>query len=179
MKHLLLLAAVVLWTGLGFLIKRWPQNISKTFSQHAAAQRESILYYAVLFSIVLPLMALYVVNWLIPTFNLSWTFTVFIWLAIVTQFVVVLIPETKGWRYFTHRFLAFWGAFFLLPTLYFLAANQGVSIAGRYASGVSLVIMTGIFATLVASKAEHQYFLILQGSFFALYFISLLTVTYT
>ena len=178
MKHLLLLATVILWSGLGFLIKRWPQNISKTFSQHAAAQRESIFYYAILFCIVLPLTALYVVNWLIPTFHLSWTFTVFIWLAIITQFIVVLIPETKGWRYSTHRFLAFWGALFLLPTLYLLTANQGVSIAGRYTSATSLAIMIAIFATLVINKAEHKYFLILQGSFFALYFVALLAVTY-
>ena|GEM_PF-5452748 len=45
MKYLLLVAVLLLFAGLAFLAMRWPQNVSKTFSQHAAAQKASSIYY--------------------------------------------------------------------------------------------------------------------------------------
>lgn len=78
------------------------------------------------------------------------------------------IPETTGWRWHTHRILAFFGAFFLMPTLYILAFTPFVPLLGRYASGICLTIMAGIFVTLVSHKAEHKYFLVLQASFFSM-----------
>src|SRR3989338_646055 len=64
-RHFILAAMILLIVGLIFLVICWPQNHSKTFSQHAAAHNTSTVYYILLFTAVIPLLSVFFFGWFI------------------------------------------------------------------------------------------------------------------
>ena len=62
-KHLILLVTLITVIGLSIVLKVWPDGINRTFSQHVARHKASIIYYILLFSIILPLLLLYIFKW--------------------------------------------------------------------------------------------------------------------
>ena len=155
-KPLGLIAIVILWFGLGFLVARWPKGLHATFSQHAAASRITELYYVGLFAITLPMLMAFFVGWFAPVFRLSSIFLVLIWGSVLAQFVVTLIPETGGWKTQWHRVLSFGSAGLLVPALAMVTAASRVSVGARLASCVCLLAMLEIIAVMVLSKAQHR-----------------------
>jgi hypothetical protein len=177
-KPLGALAVLVLIVGLLFLVLRWPQGTHKTFSQHAAAQRRTVLYYMVLFTVALPLLLLFFVDWFAPAFRLSPWFLAFIVASAALQYAVTIIPETGGWRTTVHRFLTFWSALFLLPPLLFVLFSHAVGPAGRWVALLGLLVMAGIMGVFAFSRGNHRYVLFLQAGYYAAFFTVVLFATY-
>lgn len=177
-KYFGLLASLILLGGLLFIIWRWPQSKDLTFSQHVATQKNAILYYVFLFSIVLPLLLLFFINWFIPTFKLPALFAICISISSATQFACTLIPETEGWRTKYHRMLAGISALFLLPPLLLLITLDNLTILGRCLAFTGLLTMLSIIYVLVRGKGEHEYLLLLQSGYFTAFFIPILCISY-
>lgn len=178
-KHFGLLSAALLTPGLLFVVLRWPQGKHRTFSQHIATSKTAIIYYVLLFSIVLPLLVLFFLKWFIPYFRFSSIFTVSIIVAALLQFLCTLIPEVGGWKSTIHRALAFLSADLLLIPVLLVTISPFVSTLARATSLLSFAVMASIALLLIRSKAEHKYLLILQSGFFAMFFITVLTTTYS
>jgi hypothetical protein len=183
MEHLLLLSIVLLIIGLFFLVYRWPQGHSKTFSQHAAAQRLTIYYYAGLFVVILPLLTLFFYDYFIPKYQLSLLFSFAIFLAITTQLVAAIIPEIGGWRSRLHRLAAGWSAFGLFLAVADIMYELPLSLPLYIFGSVTLLVMLYCSAltlksTLSRKLFEHRYFLWLQVMYYTLFFGMILLVTY-
>lgn len=71
------IAVAISAAALAVLVRVWPQGTHKTFSQHAAAHRQAIVYYVVLFSVVLPLLLLFFLGWFVPALHVSRWFDVY------------------------------------------------------------------------------------------------------
>ncbi len=82
--------------GLGFLVFKWPQGKHMTFSQHAAAQKVSIFYYFFLMCFITPFYVIFFLWWLVPTFNLSSWFSIFVLSSLFFQILCTLVPELPG-----------------------------------------------------------------------------------
>lgn len=183
MEHLLLLSTILLIVGLSFLVYRWPQGHSKTFSQHAAAQTITIRYYIALFVLVTPLLALFFYGYFIPKYQLGLFFSLAIFLAIAAQLVAAFIPEVGGWKSRLHRQAAGWSAFglFLAITgiMYELPLSFPLYIFGAFTMLVMLSFSSlTLKATLMRKLFEHRYFLWLQTIYYTLFFVMILLVTY-
>lgn len=178
LKPLGALSVFILTIGLLLVVRFWSQGLSKTFSQHVATSKKGIVYYTLLFTIVLPLLLVFFIGWFVPTFQLSSWFTVFLVVATTTQYLCTLIPETGGIRSQYHRFLAGLSALALIPVVTMLMTASTVSVFNRTVASVSLLCMVGIIAILVAKRAEHKYFLLLQSLYFAAFFVTVLSMTY-
>lgn len=178
-KNLIVLVSCVVVAGLSLVLKLWPYGINRTFSQHVARHKTAIEYYIMLFLIILPLLLLYVFKWFIPTFHPTPWFGFLIILAAISHFACTLVPETGGKMSTIHRFLAFLSALCLLPTAGIIAFTPTISSIGRVVAAIATIVMLGEFLLLLKNSAEHQYLLIIQASYFALFFATLLTVTYT
>lgn len=182
-KNLILLVSLITVSGLLVILKVWPYGMDRTFSQHVARHRASIIYYILLFSIILPLLLSYIFNWFIPTFNPPAIFGFLLILASVSQYGCVLVPETGGRKTFIHQMLAFLAADCLLPATFLIAMTSAVSPAGRIVAMISSLFMATIIAIFVKAytknKGQHKYLLVIQASYFALFFITLLVATYT
>lgn len=177
-KHLGLLAALVLFCGLGYVARTWPQGLHRTFSQHIATSRRAIVFYVALFVAVLPLLLLSFLGWFGPTFHLSAWFSGLIIAASATQFLCTVIPETTGWKRETHRALAFLSASCLLPIMAIILID-GVAVGCVELLGfISLAFMVATMAILGYHKAEHKFLLLFQAGYFAAFFATVLAVTY-
>jgi len=177
-KYFGLLAFLILLCGLVFIVWRWPQGKHLTFSQHVATHQHTIFYYILLFSITLPLLLLFFLKWFVPTFQLSNWFSVFIIASSITQYTCTLIPEVRGWKAKYHRRLAGISALCLLPPLILLLASDSVTIIGKLLTLIDLIVMTAIIYAVIRGKGKHDYFLILQSSYFAAFFIPILFISY-
>ena len=184
MEHLLLLSVILLVIGLGFLVYQWPQGHSKTFSQHAAAQRTSIYYYAGLFVAVTPLLALFFYSYFIPRFDLGALFSFAILLAISAQLAAAFIPEVGGWKSRVHRQTAGWSAFGLFLAVTSITYELPLSLPLFIFTIFTMMVMLSFsFLTLKSTISrklfEHRYFLWLQIIYYTLFFGVILLVTYT
>lgn len=105
-EYLGVMSFIIIVVGLALIPVLWPSNPRNTFSQNIAKQRSSILYYIALFALFLPIFLLFMLGWFIPHFSLPpYTYTL-VWVAAITQFACTLVPETRGWKVFWHRFFA-------------------------------------------------------------------------
>lgn len=173
-----LLAVSILFTGLAFIVFRWPKSRHATFSQHIASRRLSIVYYIVLFSLVLPLLTVFFFKWFMPALDLPIWFGVLIAISSVTQYLCTLIPEIKGWKSSTHRFFAGISAILLAPALALILISEQINALDAVAAGVGVVIMLTIIAIVLVRKGQPQNFLILQLVYFASFFIPILVISY-
>lgn len=172
-KYFGLLAIGVLMCGLLLLVTLWPQGIHKTFSQHAAASRYLVGYYAALFSVVLVLLNIFFIAWFVPVFKLPGAFIFFALSSSVLQLLCTLIPETRGWKVPTHRLLAGASALLLLPCM-ILLFNTKVGLVAV----ISFLMMFAIVITLAVMRSRLRYALLLQAVYFAAFFTPIILLSY-
>lgn len=178
-QHFGLVAFIILVLGLTFVLLKWPQSKQLTFSQHVALHKSAILYYIALFSVVLPLLLLFFLNWFVPTFQLPVWFTVFVVASAVAQYLATLIPEVGGWKTQYHQSLAGISAICLLPPLLMLIISPSVASAAKLITALCLSLMIGIIYLVAKGRGKHSHFLILQATYFAAFFSAILFVNYT
>jgi hypothetical protein len=174
-KYFGIVSIAILLMGLLFLIKKWPKNIHHTFSQHAATNKASIIYYISLFTITLPLLAIFLFAWLVPTFNIPALFIALISLSLICQYACTLVPEI-GAGIKNPQTLAGISGLLLLPSLVVLLYVPGVDIIDKIITAISLFIMIGIIVRVADRKAK--YILLLQSGYFIAFFTPIMTIAY-
>lgn len=174
-KYLGAASIILLLIGLFFLVKKWPKDIHHTFSQHAATNKQSVIYYICLFAIVLPMLAIFLFGWLVPTLNVSVAFVILISLSLILQYACTLVPET-GTNIKNHQALAGMSGFLLLPSSIVLLYASGIDLIDKVITAVSIVVMIGIVMRVVYNKVKYA--LILQTIYFIAFFTSIITIAY-
>lgn len=177
-KYFGLLATIILVCGLLFVIYKWPQGRHKTFSQHVAARRTSIIYYSSLFLVVLPLLLLFFIHWFTPYFGLTIWFNVFIILASVFQITCTFVPETGEQRIKWHRSLAGISAIFLVPTLIILLLAPTIGAISKILIMVALAAMLGCIYIVVQKRGNPRNFLIIQSTYYAAFLLPIVFISY-
>lgn len=149
-----------------------------SFSQHVALHKYSIAYYIALFSVVLPLLLLFLLGWFMPEYNLSAWFGFFVASSAAAQFACTLIPEVGGWKSYYHRLLASVSAVMLVPALLILLFSETINTPARIITLASLLIMTSIIYRLVVSHGKHRMLLVIQSVYYAAFFAPILFLAY-
>lgn len=171
------LTVIILFAGLSFLVRRWPQTNHMTFSQHAAAYRRTILYYCALFTITLPLALLFFIRWFAPTFHLYQLFVDFIIISCVTQYICTLIPEVGKQKARIHQAFAGISAIALVPPLFMLLSSNYVYGPAKLVILICLIVMVIILGLVGINKQKYLGWK-LQAWYFAAFFFAILTLTY-
>lgn len=149
-----------------------------TFSQHAAQHRSAIIYYFLVFTVVLPLLLLFFVGWFVPTFHLSPLFSIFISIAALFQYSVVIIPEVGGWKTTYHVFGSAVSGIFMLLSLGVILFANSVGSVSKAITLVSALVMICILFVGAKNKIRHPNLLVLQASYYAAFFAAVLAMTY-
>jgi len=107
-------ALFVLTISLFGVVKLWPDGgFSKTFSQHVADRRSSVLYYILVFTVFLPMLAIFFYGWFIPYYQLPFIYSLTLAISLVAQYLCTFLPES-GRRVLVHQGLALISAAALL-----------------------------------------------------------------
>jgi hypothetical protein len=178
MQHLILLIIILLTAGLAYVPVRWPGGLHMTFSQHAATDRWSKIYYLLLFSVTLPLLLWFFIAWLVPEKNLPAAFTWFAMVAVVFQIACAFTPEVGGRLTKIHRILTGISAFAMLPLVAMLALAPALSSFTRLVAASTLVVMLVLLTIALRHQRGHSKAMLLQIGYYAGFFIALLVATY-
>lgn len=174
-----LLATIILAFGLLLVVHRWPQGRHKTFSQHVALQRASVIYYSSLFAVVLPLLILFFIKWFTPEFGLTGWFNGLVIAGAVFQQACTLVPETGGRMTDWHRALAGLSALCLLPAQAILLCSTSVGgPAAKVIISFGLIGMLVCIWLVVRAKGTPRNFLIIQSTYFAAFLLPIMYISY-
>ena len=178
MQQLILLPLAILVAGLAFTVLKWRGGLHMTFSQHAATNRSSIIFYALLFLFALPLLIGFFATWYVPRNNLP---VVFLWIATVSailQIACTWFPENGGKNTKTHRLLTGISGIALLPLVIIIATSSTFSIFVHCVSWVALGVMVILLTIALRNQKGYQCALLLQIGYYAAFFITILVSTY-
>jgi len=178
MQHLGLLTIILLIMGLGFVITKWPGGIHMTFSQHAATNRSSKVFYSSLFMLTLPILMLFFSAWLVPEKDLSNVFLWFAGVSVVFQIVCTWVPEDGGIRTVIHRILTSISGIAMLPLVAVIAMAPNLSAFVRTMALIVLFLMIALIGIALRNQKEYKRALLLQVGYYAAFFLVILTATY-
>src|SRR3989344_1095390 len=177
LKNLIAIATILLICGLYFLTKRWPISIDTTFSQHAATNRQSYVYYIVLFVVTLPLLVIFFGHWFVPTFHVSKMFLLLFFTSCVTQILCTLFPEKGRWR-IPHQILAGVSAILLVLCMSMLSTAIAIPLVFQLIFIVGLICMLTIIVITALQGAKLKRKMIFQIVYYVAFFIPVLAITY-
>jgi len=163
------------------MVLKGPKDKTKSVSQHAAtANKEFYLMYAFAFLIGTILFYLFCMFWFIPTFTLSFGFTLSLHLMTFLLILTALIPES-GKKVKVHQIVAYGFASMMMLLLVFVAISPKVSVLARIVSAVSVCWMAICWHLAFFSPYKQKvnlYYLLYQYSYVILFVLSILAATY-
>jgi hypothetical protein len=177
-KYYILYALLILLIGLVILALRWPQGINKTFSQHAAAQKVTIIYYIALFLLVLPILYIFFYKYFVPHYQLSNLVLYLVAFSSLAQIACTFIPETGGMKTIIHQLFAGVSGLLLIAVIGYLMAASTISSFDKIIMGASLAIMLFILSLVIVWKRSPLPQLLLQSVYFGVFFIAILFATF-
>ncbi len=178
MQHLILYIILMLIAGLLFTVTKWKGGLHMTFSQHAATNRWSKIYYASLFLLTLPLLMFFFMQWFVPAKNLP---NIFLWIASISmlfQILCTFVPEEGGRKTLIHRILTSISAVTLLPLVVIIGTSSHLSEFLRMLCWLSFFSMVMLLIVALRNQKGYKYALLLQIAYYAIFFIVILATTY-
>ncbi len=179
MNNLGVLSILVCWAGLFFLIWKWKGNSSMTFSQHAARQKPSIIYYAILWLLVLPPFYWFLMFPFAEKTELGLPFRVLVSVCSIAMLMAALIPETNGWKHKIHRISAYLMAYTMCPIVLLIATEANISTTATILTWViGLTMLFGVTKSIIEKRQHSDITLIYQATYSALFHIAILLAYY-
>lgn len=164
-RSLGLISIVQLWVCLFYMIRRWPQDRSTSYSSHAAATRQGIIYYFVVFSLHMFLFYLFMVNWFVPTFHLPVMFTALLMVAILGQLAALIVPATDGRKGTIHDITAYTMHTLLMPLCLFIVFSGNFSVVARVGATIATAYMLTVWFLFTFVPGAKKHFLIFQTAY--------------
>jgi hypothetical protein len=177
-EHLGLLSILISWCLLIILIRVWKGKASMTLSQHAAQVRASRIYYAVMWTFVLPPFMWFMINPFARTLELPSLYTVTALITGLLMAVAAYVPEVPGWRHHVHRYAAFAMAALFMPLVALVIFSSQVSRVAQIICILALVYMAVSTTALSLNRGRHAHLLIIQSLYVLAFHISILTSYY-
>ncbi len=177
-KPFALLSVVLLWTALVVLLRTWPGNKTMSYSKHAAATRAGAVYYFCTFAPTLVLLFLFVDKWFVPTFHLPTIFVTLTFIAVLGQFIALLIPSTGGKMTLWHDVSSYVMFILLVPLCIMIFLGPEISLLARAASLLTVVYMLGSWVLILMTSYFQKHYLILQTIYGASFHLVILLATY-
>jgi hypothetical protein len=149
----------------------------RTFSQKAATSTLSIWYYIVLFAVALVPLYLFFADYFIPLLGLSSVFHAGMFVSLLCQFVCTLLPE-RGSTVLAHRIVTGISGILLLPLLAMVGLSQTITQTENIVTFACVTVMSALLVVGLMSQKGHRYALLLQVSYYVLFFVPIILITY-
>jgi hypothetical protein len=173
------LSIILTWCAIAFVLLVTARVLEKSVSHHVAMKKNNHIIFAILMTVSLALMSIFLYFWLIPVHSLSAFFAVIVGFAIFLELVATWVPLTVGWRHNVHQVCSY-GAAFLLPILMILIIlSPGVSSVSIWVSIFSLSLMVILLYLFLFVKPVRRHYLIYQNIYILAFHISILSMIYT
>ncbi len=179
MKQFGLIAYMLFVGSVAYMLFRWSGESTKTFSQNAARNQSSIIYYGIVLAVFLAMLSIFAYGWLIPTLLLPTTFSVVFGVGVAAEAIAGLVPETTGWRKVTHITVS--GVMYVATLIIvgMLYINSSTPHVAKLTSAAAFIVMVAVILAVVLFRQLQRYALLLQTIHLFCFFGALLVVTYS
>lgn len=173
-----ILAFLISWSAMLYVVFSQGKNNSWSISLHTAKTKKAILLLAFMSPLTMGLYMLFVIKWMAPTYHLS---TLFILLNVIADTGYILaawVPSIKGTRELIHNILTGGASVLAIAITYILAHSASIAALPRSINAVSTILMILIIGYLVINKSAWKNYLNYQIVYFLAFNIGLLTTGY-
>lgn len=167
----------VAWIAILLLLAIWETDKTKSISHHVANQRASYLMMAILESISLPLIWVFMIGWLTPVYQLNPLFPLLCSLIVLGLFIAAWVPVTGPKRKY-HDISAQTAAILSAPTTLVLALSPSISVHARMVNLVAFASLCLMIVLYFTVRGTHRYFLYFQIISFILFDVAILSAAF-
>lgn len=132
------------------------------------------MYYIALFSVFIPLFAVYFWGWLVPHMGLPLWASLCMVVSLATQYACTYVPEIEGAKAKIHRLLAGISALLLIPVVSAVVLAKLHMGQAVVTAMLALLIMVGVFVLVMLQRRNVRHTLVAQIVYFAAFFVAVL-----
>lgn len=176
MKIFGIFSILLTWVAILLVLTRTSREMSKSISHHAALKRPEYYIFALLMTISVISMWVFMVYWVVPALQLSIGFTVLFSIAATLEIITTLIPLTSGWRRKVHETTSYGAALLVAVMIGWILTSPVLSTAATSICLIAIVGMIVFFLLYFFVKSTHKHHLVYQSLYVALFHLSLLTL---
>jgi hypothetical protein len=176
-----LIATAALAGSVSLLLWHSEVDHAKSISQHAALSKSGFVLFGLISTISATLLYIFMRQWFIPYHELSPVFSYLLLTGVACQLIAAWTPDANDGRLISriHQFFAYTMAAIMPVLLVWLAVSPGVPFVGRVVCGLVGFMMFAYSVLAMLMPRLHQKYLIHQVIYIAVFYCSILVVTYT
>lgn len=179
MRHLIIIAFVLVSTLWPFALKKTVRQHAKSLSFHLAQSGESMLFSKVVIVLAVCALICWYFGWYIAVYEAQIVLTALMCIMLVSCFLLAFIPLHEGTRSgWVHNFISYVGFAATMPFILLLfAINSSYSYAGHALIGI-VIIMILLVGTAQLRNITRSYFLYMQAGYIFLFGLGTIVITY-
>jgi hypothetical protein len=177
-QYLGLILVPISWLAGIYLVRKWRGTYAMSISKHAASAKGASKLFAVVLVGGGGLSYWWLIQWFTPHLELEAVFVVLLSFTAIAQIVVVLIPDTIGWRHHVHQKVALTMAACYVPLTYLILASSKVSTPARIIAYICIANVVVAWLLFLSVKKTHNYYLIFQSLYIVAFQIIILSAAY-
>lgn len=179
MKPLLLLTLLIFGAAGLWVVIRAGKEPSLSISLHAAATRLNRVVFGIAIFSATILLSIVAFGWLLPHYSANIISQITFVIILLCLFTIALIPHMlRTWREYVHNSAA-WGMVFIIPLAMSLMLQWTLSPFAWLATAVFTIVNSILlFIALVSYERLRPSFLYFQVAYLAVFFSSLVVVSY-
>lgn len=178
MKHLLIVAMCLLACATLWAVRRNGPTKNLSVSLHVARAKRTQVVFGVAIFVAALFMGGQFFGWLLPHYEANAISYALFGLVVASFVLIALVPHIEGtWRSDIHNFAA-WGLVCIVPPVILLTLAWPLSAISWWFSLVMLAAVSCLLILSLVRKELRRWFLYFQVSYVALFFFSLLAITY-
>lgn len=177
-----LASILIFWLSMYILLTHWPREANKSISRHAAANRNTYLFFTPVQVVIGIIMLIFMLRWFMPTFQ---TGLLFNWVFVTTatlQITSALLPDRiHGVKSNIHLVMANSMATGMFLSTVLLLLNEHIHIAGRLALLGTSIFMLYTLGLAIKNNGKPELianYLALQITYIVLFQSSVLVATF-
>jgi hypothetical protein len=173
-----LFSVLICWASIGYVLVRIPKNLSQSISHHAAQRKHEYTVFALGMTVALILMAIFAIQWVVPTLRLPTYFTVTFILAVILETITTWVPLTEGIRFTIHQWCSYGTAASIPIILIFLALSPNIGSLALYTDIFAIAVIIVFWVMFFFIKKAGEKYLIFQNLYIAVFHFALLAVAF-
>lgn len=179
MEHLLVVALTIFALAGAWVVRRAGMTTHLSISLHAAKTRVSRGVFGVLVLLATVLMAVQLYGWLLPHYGSGSVMYILFGLVIVCLSTAALVPHIeRTWREIVHNSVA-WGIVYVIPLVMACMLQWSLSSFAWWLVVCAVAVNSALLMiALLWYQRCRPWFLYFQTAYLAVFFGSLLIVTY-
>lgn len=162
-----------------FILWKWPAQRHHSMSQHVTLNKNSQLLFTLSFTIVGVLSGIFLAGWFGPAWQMGEVYYALVAIIALGHIVIAWVPATEGRSLKIHNIAAFSTILSMLFVVLVIVLSSSLTLQQLASAALFLAFGAYIIFLFKFVPKAHAEFMFYELSYFVLFWISVLILTYT